>query len=122
MAVRDSLQRGPSGSAQPICKCGVSLSIANRRAMPAIKPTAAGTTAMRPMPAHISIPGMSSDHTEAATITPEAKPNNDFCANTGMPLFMKNTKAEPKTVPRNGISNVSNIYSFILVCLHPQSY
>ena len=42
---------------------------------------------------------MSSDHTDAATITPEAKPSRTFCTIGGISRFMKNTKAEPRAVP-----------------------
>ena len=48
---------------------------------------------------------MSSDHTEAATITPEANPSSAFCSLTGISPFIRNTKAEPSIVPSSGISN-----------------
>ncbi len=54
---------------------------------------------------YISMAGMSSDQTEAATITPDAKPSKDFCTRSGMSFFIKNTKAEPSIVPSKGISN-----------------
>ncbi len=47
---------------------------------------------------------MSNDHTEAATITPEAKPNNDFCNKEDICLFIRNTNAEPSMVPNRGMS------------------
>ena len=47
--------------------------------------------------------GISSDHTDAATITPDAKPSNVFCSRTDISPLMKNTKAEPSIVPSNGI-------------------
>ena len=47
--------------------------------------------------------GMMSDQTDAATITPEAKPSRIFCIRGGISRFMKKTKADPKAVPRNGI-------------------
>ena len=62
-----------------------------------------GTTAEAPCP--ISIAGMISDHTDAATITPEANPSRTFCSSAGISRFMKNTKAEPRAVPRNGMIN-----------------
>lgn len=49
--------------------------------------------------------GMSNDHTEAATITPEAKPNSDFCKRGDMSFFMKKTNEAPSIVPNNGINN-----------------
>ena len=53
----------------------------------------------------MSIAGISSDHTEAATITPDAKPSKDFCIRADISSFMKNTKAEPSIVPSSGISS-----------------
>jgi len=54
--------------------------------------------------------GINSDHTEAATITPEAKPRSDFCTRGDISSFMKNTKAEPSIVPNNGISSPKTIF------------
>jgi hypothetical protein len=54
-----------------------------------------------------SMLGMISDHTAAATITPEAKPSNAFCNLDGMESRMKNTNADPTTVPMKGMSNIS---------------
>lgn len=48
--------------------------------------------------------GMSSDQTDAATITPEAKPNSDFCNFGDMSFFMKKTKAALSMVPNKGIN------------------
>ena len=60
--------------------------------------------------ATISIDGISSDHTDAATITPDAKPSNDFCNLGDMSFFMKKTKAEPSIVPKRGINNpITNV-------------
>ena len=47
--------------------------------------------------------GMISDHTDAATITPEAKPSRTFCTKGGISRFMNKTKDAPRAVPRNGI-------------------
>ena len=55
-----------------------------------------------------------SDHIEAATITPEAKPNNAFCKRAGISFRIKNTKAEPNTVPISGI-NKPNIVTIIVL-------
>lgn len=66
------------------------------------------------VPSPISMAGIISDQTDAATITPEANPSNSFCNSAGMSLFMKNTNAEPKAVPRNGIINAVNI-EFIII-------
>ena len=52
--------------------------------------------------------GIIRDHTDAATITPEANPRSTFCSNAGISRFMKNTKADPRAVPRNGIIKAVN--------------
>ena len=62
-----------------------------------------GMTAALPSP--ISMAGIISDQTDAATITPDAKPNNAFCKSSGMSRLIKNTKAAPSAVPRNGIKS-----------------
>ena len=115
MAVFDNCERIPSGLSVPICRCGVSSSIISRNPMPNRKPTAAGSTDHAlaslsiincPLSIEaISMAGISSDHTDAATITPEAKPNNVFCSRADISSFMKNTKAEPSIVPSSGISS-----------------
>ena len=69
--------------------------------MPARKPTAAGTTLL-PV---ISIDGISSDHTLAATITPLAKPSSVFCRRSGISFRMKKTNADPSIVPARGSNN-----------------
>jgi hypothetical protein len=54
---------------------------------------------------------------EAATITPDAKPNSDFCSLCDMSFFMKNTKAEPSMVPSRGIKRpiiMLMFYTFFL--------
>ena len=48
--------------------------------MPAIKPTAAGTQGVTPWPSAMSMAGIISDQTEAAIITPDAKPSSSFCS------------------------------------------
>ena len=77
--------------------------------MPIIKPSAAGRTAHLPLSADISIAGMISDHTEAATITPEAKPSRVFCNNAGISFFIKKTNAEPVIVPSRGSNNPKTV-------------
>lgn len=76
--------------------------------MPARNPTAAGTTLSRA----ISIDGISSDHTLAATITPLANPSSVFCSRSGMSFFMKKTNADPSIVPIKGI-NIPMITAFM---------
>ena len=101
LAVRERRLFGPSG---PPARwmCGVMWSMSSRKAKPASKPTADGMTAEAPLP--ISMDGMISDQTDAATITPEANPRRTFCSIGGISRFMKNTKADPRTVPRKGIN------------------
>ena len=84
--------------------CGVSSSIAKRNRIPNRKPTAAGMTAHSPLAASASIAGMSSDHTEAATITPEANPSRAFCKRTGISSFIRKTNPDPIIVPSRGIN------------------
>ena len=67
---------------------------------------------------------MSKDHTDAATITPEAKPNNDFCSRADISSFIKKTKAEPSIVPNSGIRSpiiivvvISVIIIYLLVTM-----
>ena len=73
--------------------------------MPNKNPMAAGSTAHLPLSVSISIEGISSDHTDAATITPEAKPNNDFCTRADISSFIRKTNAEPNIVPNSGINS-----------------
>ena len=75
---------------------------------------AAGTTDHAPSPVSISIAGMSSDHTAAATITPDAKPSSDFCRRSDIWSFIRNTNAEPSIVPSSGKSNPMVIVVIIL--------
>ncbi|MBQ7686660.1 MAG: hypothetical protein IJT28_05465, partial [Bacteroidaceae bacterium] len=79
----------------------------------------AGSTDHRPLSAAISIEGISGDHTDAATITPDAKPSNVFCNRTDISPRIKNTKAEPSIVPSSGINspiiNVVVIYHLGLI-------
>ena len=123
MAVFDRCDFTPSGLSVPIWRWGVSSSISSRKPIPIRKPTAAGTTDHAPLSAFISIAGMSKDHTDAATITPEAKPNNDFCSRADISSFIKNTKADPSIVPNSGMRSptiivviISVIFFFLFVC------
>ena len=70
----------------------------------------------------ISIAGMSSDHTEAATITPEAKPSSDFWSRGDISSRMRKTNAAPSMVPNKGMSSpIANaiyaLLNFSLGCL-----
>ena len=61
--------------------------------MPSRKPTTAGRYACPPLASAISMAGMSSDQTEAAIITPEAKPSSAFCTFAPICFLKKNTVA-----------------------------
>ena len=67
------------------------------------KPTAAGIKASFPADSHISIAGIRSDHTEAATMMPEANPRSIFWMTGLISFCTKNTQPAPMVVPRNGI-------------------
>ena len=54
------------------------MSSRKRKAIPAAVPIAAGTNASFPIEDELSIEGIISDHTEAATITPAANPKRNF--------------------------------------------
>ena len=78
--------------------------------MPSRKPTSAGTHAVFPAADAISIAGMSSDHTLAAIITPEAKPSRTLRRRWFISLFKKKTMAAPREVPARGISTPAAIF------------
>lgn len=117
MAVRDKRERGPSGVSEPTWRCGVSSSSANRKKIPNRNPATAGMTLHLPLSASISIAGMSSDHTEAATITPEANPNSVFCTRGDISSFIKKTNAEPNIVPSSGINSpmINVVVIFVMI-------
>ncbi len=62
--------------------------------------------------------GMSKDQTEAATITPDAKPSSDFCTRSSMSPLIKKTNAEPSIVPSNGMSSPMTIVVVMIVYLY----
>ena len=123
------LQRCPSASSLPRCRCGMSQSNSNKNAMPPIKPQTAGRKESRPSAEDISMAGMSSDHTLAATITPEAKPSSAFCTRAFICRRITKTHAAPALVPINGRISPRNIFMFIhssphilsIVCLNMAS-
>ena len=87
-----------------ICKCGITLSSTSKNAMPSRNPTAAGRN-LSLYPFAISIDGISSDQTEAAIITPEAKPSSSFSSFSFILFFIRNTIAAPSVVPAKGINS-----------------
>ena len=77
--------------------------------MPSQKPRKAGRNESFPIPADCSIAGISKLQTEAATITPAAKPVSERCTASLSAFFIKNTHAAPSAVPRNGIRIPQNV-------------
>ena len=78
--------------------------------MPSIMPTAAGSQLMRPIGSDSSNDGMMSDHTEAATITPAAKPNSALLSCEATLWRAKSTAEAPSTVPRNGMMSIARLF------------
>ena len=64
----------------------------------------AGNMRVSPSVPLISIDGINNDQTDAATMTPEANPNNIFCTSAGICRFSRNTQAAPNAVPAKGNS------------------
>ena len=95
----------PSGDEAPICKCGISVSNSSRKNTPNTNPTAAGTHAHLPIASLICMLGISSDHTLAATITPDAKPSSNLFQRALHSPRSRNTIAAPNTVPDKGNNN-----------------
>ena len=65
--------------------------------------TAAGINDNLPISSDISKDGINSDHTDAATMTPDANPSRDFCTSGFNSPVINSTQAAPKNVPTNGI-------------------
>lgn len=55
------------------------------------------------------IDGIRSDQTEAAIITPAAKPSRDFSVLGDILSFNRNTIAEPREVPTKGMNSVIKV-------------
>ena len=66
-----------------------------------------------PMPMYRLLREFIRSQCEAAIITPEAKPRSSFCNDEFISSFMRNTKEEPTTVPKKGIS-IPNIIPSIV--------
>ena len=87
-------------------------SVSTISAPPAAMPTAAGKNDMLPQPSDsdCSIAGIMSDHTDAATIIPDAKPLNAADAFFPAPRRpVKNTAAAPAAVERNIIVSAPTV-------------
>ena len=91
------------------------LSRISRNAIPSIKPAAAGIHAALPISADCSMDGISRLHTEAAVITPAAKPISALRTEIWNSFFIKKTHAAPRDVPRNGI-RIPLIISAVILC------
>ena len=103
IVVRASLLLGPSACLAFRCRCGIAWSSKSRNKTPAQKPIKAGRNAQTPMPADCSIAGISRLQTDAATITPAAKPLRAFWTFSLRDFRIKNTQPEPRAVPKKGI-------------------
>ena len=64
---------------------------------------------LRRSSSHISMAGISKDHTEAATMTPAANPVNILCILPPICFFRKKTQAAPAVVPKKGIRRPATI-------------
>ena len=76
---------------------------------------AAGNQAIPPIFSVAAIAGMSNDHTAAATITPDANPNNVFCIFRA--IFCPRNKAldAPNTVPMKGNKTTIAISKAVII-------
>ena len=101
MVVRRSFEGRPSGSVLPMCKWGKSWSSSIKNAPPKINPPPTGTSGLFPWVSAISMAGSSKDQTDAAIITPAAKPKKIFCVLSDISFLKKNTMPAPKTVARH---------------------
>ena len=82
---------------------------------PRRNPVTAGTHAKFPISEDSSIAGISNDHTEAATITPEAKPKSVLCALCELRSFRKSTTLAPISVPKNGNTSSGRISIIVII-------
>ena len=96
------------------CICGVIVSSINRKNIPSIKPATAGTNCIFPRLCDCSSAGIRRLQTDAAIITPAAKPLSIFVVFTESSFFIKSTHAAPSDVPINGI-NKPNMVDVIMV-------
>ena len=102
----------PSGLSLFKCRCGIRVSNNSKNAIPSKKPTVAGIHAIPPCASVISIDGIRSDQTDAAIITPDAKPSNAFSSFGAIFSFIKNTIAAPSVVPIKGMPRAINIFIY----------
>ena len=83
--------------------------------IPKANPVRAGRNAIFPIWADWSMLGMSSDHTEAATITPAANPARARSRLSFISRLKKRTQDAPKAVPRNGSNNIKTKPDILLL-------
>ena len=100
MVVRFQWAGKPSAWSLPMCRWGSRPSSSISAAPPSTKPPPTGSKMLLPASSAISMAGMSSDHTDAAIITPAAKPRNTFCMVWDISFLKKNTMPAPSTVAR----------------------
>ena len=86
----------------------------NKKNIPSIKPVTAGTNCIFPRLCDCSSAGIRRLQTDAAIITPAAKPLSIFVVFTESSFFIKSTHAAPSDVPINGI-NKPNMVDVIMV-------
>ena len=96
--VRFQEEECPSGWSAPRCRWGITESRAMRKPTPRRKPPAAGSQPGTPWLSASSMAGISRLHTEAATITPAAKPRKIRWAPSVTRLRKKKTIEAPRTV------------------------
>ena len=78
--------------------------------MPPIMPIAAGSQLRLSKCSDSSSDGIISDHTDAATITPAAKPSRALCRREDTLLRTNSTVDAPSAVPKNGIAMIANVF------------
>ena len=111
----------PSGLSPSRCRCGITVSSTSKKPIPSIKPINAGSQAGFPCASAISMDGIKRDHTEAAIITPEAKPSNNFLTRLPSPFFNKKTIAAPNAVPAKGMVRIIHSVMRFLSFLYTRS-
>ena len=73
-------------------------------------PTAAGIQLILPIGSDSSNEGIISDQTDAATITPAAKPRSALCIRDDTLWRASNTVEAPITVPRKGSATIVRVF------------
>ena len=71
---------------------------------------------MPPDSSACSMAGSKSDHTDAAIITPDAKPSSVFCSLLLSSFFINNTMDAPSVVPMKGIMIPNSV---VLIITYP---